>query len=107
MGRKIVIDTDDLKDILDLAQNYLHTTVYDSDTNTDGEGIWHCDVIFYNGLDDGGDPIIAEEYSFDEHRDKLDEYNKAMRRQAEVQGFLASSLSSSSATNAEETTLNE
>ena len=107
MSRKIVIDTEDLKAMLDYARGYRYVKVYDSDANTDGEGVWHCDVDFFNFYDEGGDPASDETYSFDEYHDKLDDYNKAMRRQAEVQSFLASSLSSSSASATEETPRNE
>lgn len=70
MGRKIVIDTDDLKDMLDRAKEFKYVKVYDSDSNTDGESVWHCDVEFFDDYDDGGDPMVVDTYSFDEARDE-------------------------------------
>lgn len=70
MGRKIVIDTDDLKDMLCLAKDFKFAKVYDSDSNTDGEGVWHCDVEFFDSYDDGGDPMVVDAYSFDEAREE-------------------------------------
>lgn len=66
MGRKIIVDTDNLKEMLDLAQDYKCIKVYDANTNTDGEGAWHCDVYFANTMEEIIDDAPAEVYSFNE-----------------------------------------
>ena len=66
MSRRIIIDTEDLKTLLDLTKQYEVVKVYDGDTNTDGEGVWHCDVYFADTMEE----IIAdapnEVFSFNE-----------------------------------------
>lgn len=66
MSRKIIIDTEDLKDMLDSAKDFKFVKVYDSDSNTDGEGVWHCDVEFFDEYDEGGDPATIDTFSFNE-----------------------------------------
>lgn len=68
MGRKIIIDTDDLKTLLDLARNHEIVQVYDGETNTDGEGVWHCDVYFANSMEAIIDDAPDENYSFNEYK---------------------------------------
>lgn len=62
---RIVMDTKDLRTLLKLRKQYKYCQVFDSGDNTDGEGIWHCDVYFGNDpdvlKDGGGDEV----YSFD------------------------------------------
>lgn len=69
MGRKIIIDTDELKTLLDLAQKYECVKVYDGNTNTDGEGIWHCDLYFADTADRIIEDDPAENYSFNEYKE--------------------------------------
>lgn len=62
---KIVIDTKDLRALLKYRKEYEYCVVFDSGDNTDGEGIWHCDVIFDNDPDKCKDGDGVEVYSFD------------------------------------------
>lgn len=61
---KIVMGTKDLRDMLKFRKQYKYCQVFDSGDNTDGEGIWHCDVHFGNDLDDLKDGGGDEVYSF-------------------------------------------
>lgn len=61
---KIVMDTKDLRAILKLRKEYDYCMVFDSGDNTDGEGVWHCDVHFGNDLDSLKDGDGDEVYSF-------------------------------------------
>lgn len=63
--RYITISTDDLDRLLELATNYPYAVI-DSDDNTDGEGVWHCDVEFY---DEQGDEDPIENWSFNESKE--------------------------------------
>lgn len=65
MKRYIKIATDDLRQLLRYAQQY-DFAVYDSYDNTDGEGVWHCDIDFYDEdhTQEQDDPL--ERYSYDE-----------------------------------------
>lgn len=62
---KIVIDTKDLRAMLKFRKEYDYCIVFDSGDNTDGEGIWHCDVHFGNDLDSLKNGDGDEVYSFD------------------------------------------
>ena len=62
---KIVMDTKDLRDILNFRKQYDYCAVFDSGDNTDGEGVWHCDVHFGNDPDALKDGDGEEVYSFD------------------------------------------
>lgn len=61
---KIVMDTKDLRAMLKFRKEYDYCVVFDSGDNTDGEGIWHCDVHFGNDLDSLKDGDGDEVYSF-------------------------------------------
>lgn len=61
---KIVMDTKDLRAMLKFRKEYDYCVVFDSGDNTDGEGIWHCDVHFGNDLDSLKDGNGDEVYSF-------------------------------------------
>ena len=61
---KIVMDTKDLRAMLKLRKEYDYCMVFDSGDNTDGEGVWHCDVHFGNDLDSLKDGDGDEVYSF-------------------------------------------
>ena len=61
---KIVMDTKDLRVMLKLRKEYDYCMVFDSGDNTDGEGVWHCDVHFGNDLDSLKDGDGDEAYSF-------------------------------------------
>lgn len=61
----ITISTEDLKEMLDLAEVY-DPVVFDGDDNTDGEGVWHCRVDFYEDFPqdvDNDDPIEVFEFN--------------------------------------------
>lgn len=58
----ITMSTDDLARLLELATNYPYAVI-DSNDNTDGEGVWHCDVEFY---DEQGDEDPTDVFSFNE-----------------------------------------
>lgn len=62
---KIVMDTKDLRDMLKFRKEYDFCKVVDSGDNTDGEGIWHCDVYFGNDPQAVADGDGDEVYSFD------------------------------------------
>lgn len=62
---KIVIDTKDLRALLKHRKEYEYCKVFDSGDNTDGEGIWHCDVVFDDDPDKCKDGDGKEVYSFD------------------------------------------
>lgn len=62
---KIVIDTKDLRALLKFRKEYKYCVIFDSGDNTDGEGIWHCDVIFDDDPDKCKDGDGEEVYSFD------------------------------------------
>ena len=62
---KIVMDTKDLRALLKFRKEYDYCIVFDSGDNTDGEGVWHCDVHFGNDLDSLKDGDGDEVYSFD------------------------------------------
>lgn len=62
---RIVIDTKDLRDMLKHRKNYQYCRVVDSGDNTDGEGVWHCDVYFGDDADAVQDGNGEEVYSFD------------------------------------------
>ena len=61
---KIVMDTKDLRDMLNFRKQYEYCAVFDSGDNTDGEGVWHCDVQFGNDPDSLKDGNGDEVYSF-------------------------------------------
>lgn len=65
MRRYIKIATDELNQLLRYAQQY-DFVVYDSYYNTDGEGVWHCDIDFYDEdhTQEQDDPLAR--YSYDE-----------------------------------------
>lgn len=64
--RYITITTDDLDRLLELATNYPYAVI-DSNDNTDGEGVWHCDVEFY---DEYGDETPEEVFSFNASKEQ-------------------------------------
>lgn len=66
MSRTIKMTTEDLKSLLDEAQKYKYAIVYDSEINTDGEGVWHCDVELTNDLDNVYYDTAESMWSFDE-----------------------------------------
>lgn len=61
---KIVMDTKDLRAMLKFRKEYDYCVMFDGGDNTDGEGIWHCDVHFGNDLDSLKDGDGDEVYSF-------------------------------------------
>lgn len=61
---KIAIDTKDLRALLKYRKEYKYCRVIDSGDNTDGEGIWHCDVLFGNDKDQIQEGDGEEVYSF-------------------------------------------
>ena len=63
MKKYIIMTTNDLEIMLNIAANRSidHFRVIGTDDNTDGEGIWHCDVEFYTA--NRTEPV--ELYSFD------------------------------------------
>ena len=66
MTRTITLTTENLKDLLNNAQKYKYFDINASDNNTDGEGVWHCDIEFYNVLENPEDV-----YSFDELKESI------------------------------------
>lgn len=71
---KIVMDTKDLRAMLKFRKEYNYCVVFDSGDNTDGEGVWHCDVHFGNNLDSLKDGDGDEVYSFDSIYNCHDKY---------------------------------
>lgn len=71
---KIVMDTKDLRAMLKFRKQYDFCMVFDSGDNTDGEGVWHCDVHFGNNLDSLKDGDGDEVYSFDSIYNCHDKY---------------------------------
>lgn len=63
--RFITMTTEDLERLLELAAQQPFAVI-DSPMNTDGEGVWHCDVEFY---DEQGDEDPIENWSFNETKD--------------------------------------
>lgn len=61
----ITIATQDLKRLLELAAQQPFAVI-DGVDNTDGEGVWHCDVEFY---DEQGDETPEDVFSFNETSD--------------------------------------
>ena len=64
--RFITMTTEDLGRLLELAAQQPFAVI-DSPTNTDGEGIWHCDVEFY---DEQGDETPEEVFSFNASKEQ-------------------------------------
>ena len=61
----ITITTQDLREMLELAQSYEYA-VFDRMDNTDGEGVWHCRVDFYENYPqdmDNDDPSYVFEFN--------------------------------------------
>lgn len=71
---KIVMDTKDLRALLKYRKEYDYCVVFDSGDNTDGEGVWHCDVHFGNSLDSLKNGDGDEVYSFDSIYNCHDKY---------------------------------
>lgn len=67
--RKIVMTTDDLVKLLQATKDYKHFIVYDGDYNTDGEGVWHCDVELTDTLDESYYDTSDEMFSFNEAKE--------------------------------------
>lgn len=65
MRKFITIATNDLARLLELSAQYPYA-VFDGDDNTDGEGVWHCDVEYY---DEQGDEAPIEVFSFNPTKD--------------------------------------
>lgn len=68
MRRFITIATDDLARLLELSAQYPYAVIED-ETNTDGEGKWHCDVEYY---DEQGDENPIEVFSFNPTKDNYE-----------------------------------
>lgn len=66
MSRTIKMTTDDLNKLLAEAKKFKHFIIYDSDQNTDGEGVWHCDVELTNDLNNSYYDSAESLWSFDE-----------------------------------------
>lgn len=64
--RTIKMTTDDLNKLLAVAKKFKHFIIYDSDQNTDGEGVRHCDVELTNDLDNSYYDSAESVWSFDE-----------------------------------------
>lgn len=64
--RTIKMTTEDLKSLLDEARKYKYAIVYDSEINTDGEGVWHCDVELTDDKDNSYYDTAESVWSFDE-----------------------------------------
>lgn len=74
---RIVIDTKDLRALLKYRKEYDYCQVFDSGDNTDGEGIWHCDVLFGNDPEALKDGDGDEVYSFNSiYNEKWSKYEK-------------------------------
>jgi hypothetical protein len=58
--------TEDLERLLELAAQQPFAVI-DSPMNTDGEGVWHCDVEFY---DEQGDEMTKEVFSFNASKEQ-------------------------------------
>lgn len=71
---RIVMDTKDLRAMLKFRKQYDFCTVFDSGDNTDGEGVWHCDVIFGDDSRAVADGDGDEVYSFDSIYNCHDKY---------------------------------
>ena len=56
------MSTEDLSRLMELATNFPYAVI-DNNDNTDGEGVWHCDVEFY---DEQGDEDPTDVFSFNE-----------------------------------------
>lgn len=64
--RTIKMTTDDLNKLLAEAKKFKHFIICDSDQNTDGEGVWHCDVELTNDLDNSYYDSAESMWSFEE-----------------------------------------
>lgn len=80
---KIVMDTKDLRAMLKFRKEYDYCVVFDSGDNTDGEGIWHCDVHFGNDLDNLKDSGGDEVYSFNSVYNDHSKYLSGERKEAD------------------------
>lgn len=72
----ITISTQDLKRLMELARAYEYA-VFDGNDNTDGEGVWHCRVDFYENFPedvDNDDPF--EVFEFNEPNNEMSFDNK-------------------------------
>lgn len=64
--RFITMTTQDLARLLELATQQPFAVI-DSPMNTDGEGVWHCDVEFY---DEYTDETPEEVFSFNASKEQ-------------------------------------
>jgi hypothetical protein len=67
--RFITMTTQDLARVLELAAQQPFAVI-DSNDNTDGEGVWHCDVEFYDNYDEYGDETPEEVFSFNASKEQ-------------------------------------
>lgn len=65
--KMIIMSTEDLAGMLDACKRYKDYIIYDSDDNTDGEGVWHCDVEFTDDIHDSHYDTAEEVWSFNEY----------------------------------------
>ena len=81
---RIVMDTKDLRAMLKFRKKYDFCMVFDSGDNTDGEGIWHCDVVFGDDPQAVADGDGDEVYSFNSvYNDHSKWYSEEERRKHE------------------------
>ena len=81
---RIVMDTKDLRALLKFRKQYKYCQVFDSGDNTDGEGVWHCDVHFGDDPDALKDGDGEEVYSFDSiYNDHSKYWSEEGRRKSE------------------------
>ena len=80
----ITISTSDLKRLLELSAQFPFAVIDGAD-NTDGEGVWHCDVEYY---DEQGDETPTEVFSFNKTRDDyLCQRDKEFEHYVKIRNF--------------------
>lgn len=82
----ITISTSDLKRLLELSAQFPFAVIDGAD-NTDGEGVWHCDVEYY---DEQGDEDPTEVFSFNRTQDTYKmSYEEKYKIYAEMRDYFA------------------
>lgn len=82
----ITISTSDLKRLLELSAQFPFAVIDGAD-NTDGEGVWHCDVEYY---DEQGDEEPTEVFSFNRTKDTYEmSYEEKYKIFAEMRDYFA------------------
>lgn len=86
MRKFITIATDDLARLLELSAQYPYAVI-DGNDNTDGEGVWHCDVEYY---DEQGDEEPTEVFSFNRTQDTYEmSFEEKYKIYAEMRDYFA------------------